>query len=70
MAIKHYSEERLSLVLTQYRIKMLGPHGIITVSGNTERFLRPEEDAAALTATNRRPHQPEKMAGRQDHGHG
>ena len=34
------------------KIKMPGPCGIISVSGNTERFLRTEEDAAALTAAN------------------
>ena len=34
------------------KLKMPGPRGIITVSGNTERFLRTEEDAAALTAAN------------------
>ena len=34
------------------KLKMPGPCGIITVSGNTERFLRAEEDAAALTAAN------------------
>ena len=34
------------------KLKMPGPHGIITVSGNTERFSRTKEDAAALTAAN------------------
>ena len=34
------------------KLKMPGPRGIILVSGNTERFLRTEEDAAALTAAN------------------
>ena len=34
------------------KLKMPGPRGIISVSGNTERFLRTEEDAAALTAAN------------------
>ena len=34
------------------KLKMPGPCGIIIVSGNTERFLRTEEDAAALTAAN------------------
>ena len=33
-------------------IKMPGPRGIISISGNTKRFLRAEEDAAALTAAN------------------
>ena len=40
-AIPHYA----SLTL-----KMPGPRGVITVSGNTNRSLRTEEDAAALTA--------------------
>jgi hypothetical protein len=34
------------------KLKMPGPRGIISVSGNTERFPRTEEDAAALTAAN------------------
>ena len=29
---------------------MLGPRGVITVNGNTERSLRTEEDTAALAA--------------------
>ena len=40
-AIPHYA----SLTL-----KMLGPHGIITVNGNIERSLRAEDGAAALAA--------------------
>ena len=42
-AIPHYA---------YLKLKMPGPRGIITVSGNTEHFLRTEEDAAALTAAN------------------
>ena len=34
------------------KLKMPGPRGIISVSGNTERFPRTEEDAAALAAAN------------------
>ena len=34
------------------KIKMPGRRGIITVSGNTNRSLRTEEDATALTAAN------------------
>ena len=34
------------------KLKMHSPRGVIIVSGNTERFLRTEEDAAALTAAN------------------
>ena len=34
------------------KLKMPGPRGIILVSGNTERFPRTEEDAAALAAAN------------------
>ena len=34
------------------KLKMPGPHGIIIVSRNTERFLRVEEDVAALTVAN------------------
>ena len=32
------------------KLKMPGPRGVIIVSGNTNRSLRTEEDAAALTA--------------------
>ena len=32
------------------RLKMPGPRGIITVNGNTKRFLRTEEHTAALAA--------------------
>ena len=32
------------------KLKMPGPHGIITVSGNANRALRSQEDAAALTS--------------------
>ena len=32
------------------KLKMPGPRGIITVSGNTDCFLRTEEEAAALAA--------------------
>ena len=32
------------------KLKMPGPRGIITVSGNTERSLRAEERVAALAA--------------------
>ena len=32
------------------KLKMLGPRGVITVNGNTERSLRTEEHTAALTA--------------------
>ena len=32
------------------KLKMLGPRGVITVNGNTERFLRTEEHTAALAA--------------------
>ena len=32
------------------KLKMPGPHGVITVSGNTERSLRAEEYVAALAA--------------------
>ena len=32
------------------KLKMPGPRGVITVSGNTNRSLRMEEDAMALTA--------------------
>ena len=42
-AIPHYA----SLTL-----KMPGPHGIITVNGNIERYLHAEESATALAATN------------------
>ena len=41
-AIPHYA----SLTL-----KMPGPHGIITVNGNIERYVRAEESASALAAT-------------------
>ena len=34
------------------KLKMPGPRGIISVSGNTEHFLRIEKDAAGLTAAN------------------
>ena len=30
------------------KLKMLGPRGVITVNGNTERSLRTEEHTAAL----------------------
>ena len=30
------------------KLKMPGPHGVITVNGNTERSLRTEEHTAAL----------------------
>ena len=30
------------------KLKMLGPRGVITVNGDTERLLRTEEDTAAL----------------------
>ena len=33
------------------KLKMPGPHGVITVSGNTERSLHAEEYVAALAAT-------------------
>ena len=51
----HYSEERLSPVLTvphyaYLKLKMPGPLGIITISGNTERSLHAEEYVAALAA--------------------
>ena len=32
------------------KLKMLGPRGVITVNGNTERSLRTEEHTAALAA--------------------
>ncbi len=32
------------------KLKMLGPRGVITVNGNTERSLRTEEHTAALVA--------------------
>ena len=32
------------------KLKMPGPHGVITVNGNTERSLRTEEHTAALSA--------------------
>ena len=32
------------------KLKMSGPHGVITVNGNTERSLRTEEHTAALAA--------------------
>ena len=32
------------------KLKMPGPHGAITVNGNTERSLRTEEHTAALVA--------------------
>ena len=32
------------------KLKMPGPHGVITVNGNTERSLRIEEHTAALAA--------------------
>ena len=32
------------------KLKMPGPHGVITVNGNTERSLRTEEHTAALAA--------------------
>ena len=32
------------------KLKMLGPRGVITVSGNTEHSLRAEEYVAALAA--------------------
>ena len=32
------------------KLKMPGPRGVITVNGNTERFLRTEEHTAALAA--------------------
>ena len=34
------------------KLKMPGPCGIITISGNIERFSRTEEDAVALTTAN------------------
>ena len=40
-AVPHYASLKL---------KMPGPRGTITVSGNIERSLRAEEGAAALTA--------------------
>ena len=43
IAIPHYA---------LLKLKMPGPSGIISVSGNTECFLRMEEDAAALAAAN------------------
>ena len=35
---------------TYLKLKMLGPHGIIIVNGNTERSLRTEEHTADLAA--------------------
>ena len=32
------------------KLKMPGPHGVITINGNTERSLRTEENNAALVA--------------------
>ena len=32
------------------KLKMLGPRGVITVNGNTERSLRTEEHTAAIVA--------------------
>ena len=40
-AIRHYA---------YLKLKMLGPHGVITISGNKERSLRAEEYVAALAA--------------------
>ena len=40
-AVPHYS---------YLNLKMLGPRGVITVNGNTERSLRTEEHTAALAA--------------------
>ena len=40
-AVPHYAHLKL---------KVPGPHGVITVSGNTERSLRAEEYVAALAA--------------------
>ena len=41
LAVPHYA---------YLKLKMLGPRGVITVNGNTERSLQTEEHTAALAA--------------------